>query len=72
MKLSSVDIALEWAYNEVLLDILSNQTHSYAFNVIHCLPWHVIPRPQCWATPPVPVSENEPPSPMTSLQAKQR
>lgn len=67
MKLSPQDIALEWAYNELLLEIsMAHQHQVYAFDCISWRPHHVLP------TIPLPVSEYEPITTLTQSQAKEK
>ncbi len=73
MKLSPLEIALERAYNDILLDInLARQRQAYSFNFIRCRPHHVLPREQPFPTIPVPVPEFDPMNPISPAQAKEK
>jgi hypothetical protein len=67
MKLSPYILAIEKAYNDILLDIqIHRERPQQAFNYIRRRPLHIIPRPQSLPTPPRFVTEYEP---MTHRQA---
>jgi hypothetical protein len=73
MKLSPLEIALERAYNDILLDInLARQRQAYSFNFIRRRPHHILPREQPFPTIPVPMPEFDPINPISSAQAKEK